>query len=200
MYFKNRLIAGKELATRLAKYTDDDAIVAILSSSSEALGSVVADELRISMTTLISKAITLPGEASSLGAVDQTGHFSYDTSLTEGEINEYASEYHNYLEAEKITKTHEINQETIKKGLYSRNEFADKIIILVADGLNNTATLDSAVEYLKPIKLKRLVMAVPVASVAAVDRMHITCDEIHVLSVTENYLSADHYYDDTRER
>lgn len=184
---------------RLAKYTDDDAIVATLSTSSEVLGNVIANELRISLTTLISKAITLPGEASALGAVDQTGHFSYNTRLTAGEIDEYASEYHNYLEAEKITKTHEINRETTKKGLYSRSEFTDKIIILVVDGLNDTAVLDSAVEYLKPIKLKRLVIAVPVVSVAAVDRMHITCDEIHVLSVTENYLSADHYYDDTRE-
>lgn len=200
MYFKDRLLAGNELATRLAKYTDDDAVVATLTPSSEILGDAVAKQLRIGMTTLISKAITLPGETSSLGSVDQTGHFSYNTGLSEGEVAEYAAEYHNYIEAEKMTKTHEINRAIASKGLYSRSEFTDKIIILVSDGLDDTVILDSAIEYLKPIRLKKLVMAVPVASVSAVDRMHITSDEIHVLSVTENYLSADHYYDDTRQR
>lgn len=200
MYFKDRLFAGKELAIRLAKYTDDDAVVATLTSSAEILGETVAQQLRIRMTTLISKAITLPGENSSLGSVDQTGHFSYNTGLSEGEVAEYAAEYHNYIEAEKMTKTHEINRAVASKGLYSRSEFTDKIMILVSDGLDDTVILDSAIEYLKPIRLKKLVMAVPVASVQAVDRMHITCDEIHVLSVTENYLSSDHYYDDTRQR
>ncbi len=200
MYFKDRAFAGKELATSLSKYTDDDVVVATLSESSEVLGKIIAQQLRVSMTTLISKVITLPGENSNLGAVDQTGHFAYNTHLSEGEIDEYAAEYHNYIEAEKITKTHEINRDVLTGGLYSRNEFTDKVIILVSDGINDTATLDSAIEYLKPIKLKKLVMAVPVASVPAVDRMHITCDEIHVLSVTENFLTVDHYYDDTRQR
>ncbi len=200
MYFKDRLFAGKELATRLAKYTDDDAVVATLTAASEIIGETVAKQLRITVTTLISKAITLPGESFNLGSVDQTGHFSYNTSLTAGEANEYASDYHSYIESEKINKTHEINRVVVAKGLYSRSEFTDKIIILVNDGLDDTVILDSAIEYLKPIRLKKLVMAVPVASVRAVDRMHITCDEIHILSVTENYLSTNHYYDDTRQK
>ncbi len=200
MYFEDRLFAGKELAIRLARYTDDDAVVATLSESSETIGAVIAKQLRIDVTNLISKAITLPGETSSFGSVDQTGHFSYNTSLSDGQKDEYTAEYHNYIEAEKITKTHEINRAVVSKGLHSRNEFTDKVIILVSDGLDDTAILDSAIEYLKPIRLKRLVMAVPVASVKAIDRIHITCDEIHVLSVTENFISSDHYYDDTRQR
>lgn len=200
MYFKDRLFAGKELATRLAKYTDDDAVVATLTESSVILGEVISKQLRIGLTTLISKAITLPGEKSSLGSVDQTGHFSYNTGLSEGEVTEYAAEYHNFIEAEKMNKTHEINRAVVSRGLYSRSEFTDKIMILVSDGLDDTVILDSAIEYLKPIRLKKIVMAAPVVSVKAVDRIHITCDEIHVLSVTENYLSSDHYYDDTRPR
>lgn len=200
MYFENRLSAAKELAIRLAKYTDDDAVVATLSESSEGLGEVIAKRLSIPLTTFISRAINLPGEKSSIGSVDQEGSFMFNTRFTQGQTNEYTAEYHNYIEEEKIKKSHEINRDITAKGLNSRNEFTDKIVILVSDGLNETVALDSAVEYLKPIRLKRLVMAVPVVSVMAVDRMHVACDEIHVLSVTENFISSDHYYDDTRER
>jgi predicted phosphoribosyltransferase len=40
-----------------------------------------------------------------------------------------------------------------------------------------------------------LVVAVPFANVPAVDRMHILADEIYCLSVIEDYISTDHYYD-----
>ena len=200
MYFKNRLIAGEELASRLARYKDDDVIVATLSSSAKPLGRMIATRLRAKLTMLISKAIEIPGENSSLGSVDQTGHFSYNTSLSSGEIKEYESEYHNYLESEKMNKTFSINRIITAKGLFSRSIFSEKVVILVSDGLDETIRLDSAIEYLKPIRLKKIIIAVPVASVSAVDRMHIACDEIHCLSVTENYISANHYYDDTRDR
>jgi len=198
MYFENRLSAGEELAIRLAKYTNDDAVVAILSDGAEVLGEAIARRLSIPLTTFISKAIKLPGETASIGSVDQEGSFMFNSRFTQGQTDEYSAEYHTYIEEEKIKKSHEINREITSKSLNSRNEFTDKIVILVSDGLNETVALDSAVEYLKPIRLKRLVMAVPVVSVMAVDRMHVACDEIHVLSVTENFISPDHYYDDTR--
>ena len=200
MYFQDRKTAAAQLSNSLSRYIDDDIIVATLNDSSDQIGEEIARYLHAPMTNLISRAIRLPGESSNYGSLDQTGHFSYNTSLTKGEIDEYEGEYHNFLDAEKMNKTHEINREITAKGLFSRDEFLDKIVLLVSDGLDETTELDSAIEYLKPIRLKRLVISVPVASVKAVDRMHITCDEIHCLSVTENYLSADHYYDDTREK
>lgn len=200
MYFQDRKDAAVKLATSLAKYTDDDVVIAVLNDSSKIIGDIIAKELRVPETIIISKAIQLPGESAKFGSLDQTGHFSYNTRLSEGEIDEYESEYHNYLDAEKMNKTHDINVEASKKGLFSRDRLTDKIVILVVDGIDDTTALDSAIEYLKPIRLKMLVIATPVASVKAVDRMHITCDEIHCLSVTENYLSADHYYDNTRQK
>ena len=53
-----------------------------------------------------------------------------------------------------------------------------------------------ALDFLKPIRILRLVVASPVASVAVVDRLHITADELHLLDVKENFLGVDHYYED----
>jgi predicted phosphoribosyltransferase len=71
----------------------------------------------------------------------------------------------------------------------------EHVIIVVADGLKDGQKIDAISEYLKPIKVKRLIIVVPIASVQAVDRMHIVADEIHCLAVTENYFNASHYYD-----
>jgi predicted phosphoribosyltransferase len=40
-----------------------------------------------------------------------------------------------------------------------------------------------------------MIVAVPFASVLAVDRMHILADDIYCLNVLEDYISTDHYYD-----
>jgi predicted phosphoribosyltransferase len=113
-------------------------------------------------------------------------------------LEEFVTEYHHYLEAEKMNKTHAINQILGQYGLFDRHVLRDSVVILVSDGLRHGASLDAAVNYLKPVRLKQLVVAVPVASVNAVDRMHIAADEMHVLSATENFLDINHYYDDNQ--
>jgi hypothetical protein len=40
-----------------------------------------------------------------------------------------------------------------------------------------------------------LILACPVISVPALDRAHILTDELHILGVTANFISTDHYFD-----
>ncbi len=44
--------------------------------------------------------------------------------------------------------------------------------------------------------MERLVVATPIASVMAIDRMHLLGDDIYCLSVLPNYIATDHYYDE----
>ena len=71
----------------------------------------------------------------------------------------------------------------------------DHTIILVADGIDNGAALDVAIDFLKPIRINKLIVATPVASIPAVDKLHMAADELHVLDVKENFMGIDHYYD-----
>ena len=70
-----------------------------------------------------------------------------------------------------------------------------RTIILVSDGLHDTALLDVAMDFLKPVSIQRLVIATPIASVEMVDKVHLVADELHILDVKSNYLDTDHYYD-----
>lgn len=68
-------------------------------------------------------------------------------------------------------------------------------VIVVSDGLPSGFAVDLAYEFLKPIKMEKLVFAVPFASVPAVDRMHVLADDLYCLNVIEDYRETDHYYD-----
>jgi putative phosphoribosyl transferase len=68
-------------------------------------------------------------------------------------------------------------------------------VIVVSDGLASGFSFDAAVTFLKPVAIKRLIVATPLASIKAVDRLHIAADGIFCLSVIEDYISTDHYYD-----
>jgi len=111
-------------------------------------------------------------------------------------MESYYTEFHGYLEEQKREKFQRINRLLGDGGILSNDMLRDHVVILVSDGLSNGNSLDAAAEFLKPIRVAKLVVVTPVASVEAVDRMHVLADELHVLGVTDNFMSVDHYYDE----
>jgi len=68
-------------------------------------------------------------------------------------------------------------------------------VIVVTDGAKTGFSIDLAYEFLKPIKIEKLIFAVPLSSVEAVDRMHVLADDLYCLDVIEEYRDTEHYYD-----
>lgn len=196
MYFKSRTDAGNQLAEELKAHKGDEVVVMALSSGAVVVGQALLECLGGELTLLLSRDITLPGELSVLGTVDQSGGFTYNNMFSAGELEEYIGEFHNYLEAEKMNKMSEINHLLANNGFLDRAALQDKVIIVVSDGAKNGVAYDAAMNYLKPVRMKKLIAVAPLASVQAVDRMHIIADEIHILSVVDNYLDTNHYYEE----
>ena len=74
----------------------------------------------------------------------------------------------------------------------------DRVVILVSDGFgDDLSVLDVALSFLKSVRIEKLVIAVPFCGVAAVDKLHMTVDEIAYLwTVKENFMGLNHYYED----
>ncbi|HSX32958.1 MAG TPA: phosphoribosyltransferase family protein [Candidatus Saccharimonadales bacterium] len=196
MYFKSRVDAGQKLAALIApRYTDKPCAVVGLSDGGVMVGAQIAIQLHCVLTMLLSEAIELPRENAAVAGVNQDGSFSYNAAYSPGELEDLLSEYHSFIEQERFQKIQDLHRLVGRKGLIRRDLLRDHTIILVADGLSSGFSLDIAVEFLKPIHISRLVVATPLASVQAVDRMHIVADEIFCLTVVEDYLSTDHYYE-----
>ena len=195
MYFESREEAGIKLAILLfQKYRYENCAVVSLTDGGVIVGEQIASALHSILTMMLVEKIEIPGESMSFGAVSQEGSFSYDTSISEGEMDEYTSEYHGYLEEKKREAFEKINRLLGDGGLIDRDMLRDHVVILVSDGMNNSAEIDAAMDFLKPIRITRLVIATPVASVQAVDKLHMIADELHILDVKDNYLETNHYY------
>jgi predicted phosphoribosyltransferase len=197
MYFENRSQAGQVLAQQLFdKYRYENCAVVALSDGAVLVGEQVAAALHCVLTMLLIEDIQVPGESMSFGGVSQTGAFTYNDSFSSGEVEEYANEFHGYLDEQKREKFQKINRLLGDGGIIDADLLRDHTIILVADGIDNGASIDVALDFLKPIRIQQLVVATPVATVEAVDKLHVVADELHILDVKENFMGTDHYYTD----
>lgn len=195
MYFKDRNQAGQQLAAKLAKYRYENTAVVALSDGGVIIGAEIAKALHCVLTMLLTEEIKLPGEANAVAVVNQDGGFTYNNMFSAGQIEGFASEYHTFLEQEKEKKFHAINRLLGDGGLIRKDLLYGRNVILVSDGLQNGLSLDAAMDFLKPIRIERLIVATPLASVTAVDRMHLIADEIVCLNVAENLMNIGHYYE-----
>lgn len=197
MYFESRGHAGTLLAEQLVeRYRYENCAVVALSDGAVLVGEQIASALHSVLTLLLVEDIEVPGEGISFGSVSQGGGFTYNGMFSAGEVEAYTSEFHGYLSEKKREAFQKINRLLGDGGLINEDMLRDHTIILVADGIENGASIDAAMDFLKPIRTERVVVATPVAAVQAVDRLHMTADELHILDVKENFMGINHYYDD----
>lgn len=197
MYFESRSAAGQLLAAQLVeKYRYENCAVVTLSEGGVLVGEQIAAELHCILTMLVSEGIEVPGESLTMGAVSQAGNFTYNSEFSTGEIEEYASEFHGYLEDQKRQAFSRINRLLGDGGMISQDMLRERVVILVNDGFVDGAILAVALDYLKPVHILKLVVASPIATVPAIDQLHVAADELHVLDVKENFMGINHYFTD----
>lgn len=197
MYFEDRAQAGQIIAAQIGEqYRYENCAVVALSVGGVLVGEQIAAQLHCVLTMLVTEEIEVPGESVSIGAVSQAGNFTYNSEFTAGEINEYASEFHGYLDDQKRQAFSRINRLVGDGGVISKDMLRDRIVILVSDGFSDAAIISVALDFLKPIRIQKLVIVAPVATVSVVDELHVIADELHILDVKENFMGVDHYYTD----
>lgn len=196
MYFKNRVEAGSMLADQiLPRYGDERCVVVALGDGGVMVGAEIAVKLHCALTMLLTSDILLPREPDPLAAVNQEGNMTFNEQYSPGELEEIEGEYRTLIDQERLQRIHDMNRLLGEAGLIKRDLLENHTVILVSDGMKNAMSLDAAVDFLKPVKLQKLIVATPIASVPVVDRMHIVADDIFCLSVLENFMDTGHYYD-----
>ncbi len=196
MYFSSRLQAGRMLASKIApKYRYENCIVVALDDGGVMVGAQIAIQLHCIITFLQTREITLPKEIEAIAGITDRGDLVFNKDFSEGEVDEMVGEFRGYLEEERTTKIHEINQMPGSEGLISLDMLRHMNVILVSEGMSNSMKLDLAEEYLKPVEIESLIVALPIASVEVIDRIHVMADAIYCLNVTDDYMETNHYYD-----
>ena len=196
MYFASRTQAGQMLANQLvAKYRYENCAVVALDDGGVVVGAQIAASLHCVLSLLLNEKITLPRELEAIAGISQDGSVTFNSSYSPGELDELIGEYYQYIEQEKLSRLSNLNHLLGKGNTVDKRLLAGRNIILVSDGLGSGFAIDMAVQFLKPVPIEKVIVATPLASIQAVDRMHILADELYVLSAIENFMGSDHYYD-----
>lgn len=196
MYFASRLQAGRMLAAQLTKkYRYENCAVIAVNDGGVMVGAQIAAELHCVLTLLVSSEIMLPREPQAVAGITAAGTVSYNKEYSQGELDELLGEYYNVVEQEKLVKMHDMNHLLGGEGTIDKRLLHGRNVIVVTDGLKSGFQVDLAAEFLKPVQIEKLIVATPLASVQAVDRMHVLADDLYCLNVVENYMDTDHYFD-----
>lgn len=196
MYFESRSHAGVELANILYQaYRYENCAVVSLTDGAVLVGEQIAWRLHCVLMLLLSESVEVPGESVDFGAISQGGQLTVNSQFSDGQIQHYINEFHGFLEEEKRRAYQKINRLLGDSGVVDKSMLKDRTVILVSDGFSdNLSSLDVALDFLKSIRTQKLVVAAPVASVAAIDRLHVAVDEMHILDVKDNFMGVNHYY------
>lgn len=197
-YFASRQEAGKIIAESLSHYDKENCVVVSLSEGGLVIGMEVAKRLHTALFLLVTEDVDLPGEGKPLATMSASGTFTYNNEYSTGELEAINADYRSVIEEKRMLAFQRLNRIDEEESDIPIKLLKNHTVIIVSDGLRNGLSLDVAADFLKPIRTKKIIAATPVASVTAVDRMHLLADEICCLGVVEAYMDTDHYYQDNQ--
>lgn len=197
MYFEDRPAAGRLLADKLKHHAKEPCLVLALSPGGVLIGAQISMRLHCPLKLLLSEKIILPGETEPIGAMT-TGTFSYSGHLSESDVDEINGEFHGVIDTQRLEKQHKLNGLVNADTKVDPHELKDKVVVVVSDGFTDTLPLDILEDFIKPIRVKRLVIATPITSVKALDKIHLLADELAILEVREEIISVDHHYEQNK--
>lgn len=196
MYFRSRAEAGRQLAERLEKYKAQNIVVVALDEGSAIVAAQVAMKLHANMLIYLVKNIYLPGETQALAGLSSTGTYTTNDYFSGGELEDLSTEYHNFIDQKRMEANHDLHMLLGRDGEIDKKLLRHRVVIVVSDGLNSGFSFQACANFLKTVAVKKVVAVTPIASVPAIDKLHLLSDEICCMAVTPNYISTNHYYDD----
>ena len=190
MVFKNRIEAANLLADQLQAYKEKNALILAIPRGGVPMGYIIAKQLHLPLEVVLSKKIGHPMHKEyAIGAV----------TLKSQVLSEAAKEVSkSYIEEE----TKKIRNLLSKRYQYYNGnkkpqELKDKILIIVDDGIATGNTIISTLEMLHKEQPKKIVVAIPVSSQSALQKLRSTAfvDEVICLSAPMNFRAVGQFYE-----
>ena len=186
--FADRIDAGLYLADMLKKYKNKPGVILAVPRGGVPLGYIIARELNMPMEVILTKKIGHPTNPEyAIGAV----------SMTEKIIVPHAGVSEEYIEKETEKIRKKLRENYVKfMGDKKPAELAEKIVILVDDGIATGNTLISTISMLRKCNPAKIVVAVPVAPKSAVAKLSKMVDELVIPLIPEDFHGVGAFYED----
>lgn len=190
--FRDRRDAGIQLARQLLHYKDmEDVLVLALPRGGVVTGFEIARSLNVPLDVLIVRKIGVPFQPElAVGALSETG----TVVLNQDVLSSYDIPQ-SYIDDEVSRQKEEISRRiTLYRTGKGLRNLEGKTIILVDDGVATGATMKAAIATLKKEKLKKLVVALPVAPPETAHEIKGMVDEFLCIETPLYFMAVGSHY------
>jgi putative phosphoribosyl transferase len=190
MRFSSREDAGRRLAGLLRDAGVLADLVLGLPRGGVVVAAQVARELQCPLDVLIVRKLGHPLHREfAVGALAEP-----DVAILDEESLMRNPVEQEYLDAVIAEETQRLSEYRAKFHLHEAPDLSGKIVLLVDDGLATGATMEAAVRGARVRGSRKIIVAVPVASQFAFERMAAIADEVKVELVDPNFEAVGQYY------
>jgi predicted phosphoribosyltransferase len=188
--FADRAEAGERLAAALAEFAGEDVVVLAIPRGGVIVGEVVARALGAPLDVVIPRKIRAPGNPElGLGAI------APGVRVLDDRIVGALGVTREYLEREIAAQEREIErrQVTYRAGRPPL-DVRGKVALVVDDGIATGGTAAAALRWAGSRGAREVVLAIPVAPPASLERLRDEADRIVVLATPEPFLAVGEWY------
>ncbi len=191
--FEDRADAGRRLAGRLGRHGDESLIVLALPRGGVPVGYEVSRLLGAPLDVIVARKLGAPDQPElGIGAVAPGGVRVLNTAAVRA-----LSIPEDYLNRVTRRETEEMERRLLRfRGERPPPEVRGRTAILVDDGLATGVTARAAIEALRRMEPKCLVLAVPVCAAATAAWMRSEVDDLVCLEITPDLGAIGFWYRD----
>jgi putative phosphoribosyl transferase len=190
--YRNRSEAGRLLAEKLVHYKSKaDVVVLGLTRGGVPVAAEVASALHTPLDVVVVRKLGVPFEPElAMGAIAGD-----DTQVLDKQLIQALDLRAKDIEAAITCERAELQRrERLYRGERPALDLKEHTAILVDDGLATGSTMLAAVAFARKRLAKRVVMAVPVASAEALEKLREKVDECICLATPEPFFSVGDWY------
>ena len=191
--FRDRVDAGRQLATKLRFLAAEHPIVIALPRGGVTVGYEVANALAAPLDVWVVRKVGVPWQPElGVGAVAEGGYvYLSRTMLRETGLSEAG------LASTIAAKRREVAERVTRfRGTHARPALRDRTVIIVDDGIATGGTVRAAVRSIRAEVPKAIVLAVPVAAPSSLEELAPEVDRVIALLTPPQLLAIGYWYDD----
>jgi predicted phosphoribosyltransferase len=191
--FRDRVEAGKRLASALANFAGKDAIVLAIPRGGVVVGFEVARALDLHLDVIIPRKIGAPSNPElAIGAMTEDGTIILDESLIS-----YLGVSEDYIKEESERQRLEIERRLkLYRGDAPYPSLKNRDVIIVDDGIATGSTMKAALASVRKRGARTIVVAIPVGPPSTIRELKEEADRVVCLHTPESFYAIGQFYVD----
>lgn len=191
--FANRAAAGRELAGLLQQYSErPDVLVLGLPRGGVPVAFEIAEALHVALDVMVVRKLGAPGQPElAIGAIASGG-----VTVINESVLAWFRDPSAIKRAEATERVELERREKVYRGARPPLTAKDRVVILVDDGAATGASMLAAVRAARRLDAKKVIVALPVASIDAHRMLAKEADEVICVSTPRAFYAVGQWYEE----